>query len=115
MTKAKTLIFLEDDIATATLCLSEAIQIARINISEEAAKDLVREFEKARQEKNPSEGSFCKRKSVRKGKCFRKRKSRTAFAAVNRALHGHQRRLDFKRSSEKIRFAKRQSGDHRPR
>jgi tetratricopeptide (TPR) repeat protein len=52
LTKAKTLIYLEDDISTATLCLSEAIELARNNISEEAARDLVREFEKTRQEKS---------------------------------------------------------------
>lgn len=52
MTKAKTLIYLEDDISAATLCLSEAIQLAKTNISEAAAKCLVREFEKTRQEKN---------------------------------------------------------------
>ena len=38
MTKAKTLIYLEDDIAAATLCLAEAIQLARINISEKPPK-----------------------------------------------------------------------------
>jgi tetratricopeptide (TPR) repeat protein len=52
MTKAKTLIYLEDDISAATVCLAEAIQIAKTNISEEAAKNLVREFEKTRQEKD---------------------------------------------------------------
>jgi tetratricopeptide (TPR) repeat protein len=52
LTKAKILIYLEDDISTATLCLSEAIELARTNISEEAARDLVREFEKTRQEKS---------------------------------------------------------------
>ena len=52
MTKTKTLIYLDDDISTAILCLADAIQIAKNNISEDAAKDLVREFEKTRQEKN---------------------------------------------------------------
>jgi tetratricopeptide (TPR) repeat protein len=54
LTKAKTLIYLDDtdEYVDATLCLSEAIQIAMSNISEEAARDLVREFEKTRQEKN---------------------------------------------------------------
>jgi tetratricopeptide (TPR) repeat protein len=53
LTKAKTLIYLDDNdnYATATLCLSEAIQVARVSISEEAAKDLVRQFEKTKQEK----------------------------------------------------------------
>jgi tetratricopeptide (TPR) repeat protein len=51
MTKAKTLIYLEDDISTAILCLCDAVQLAKANISEEAAKDLIREFEKIRDEK----------------------------------------------------------------
>lgn len=51
LTKAKILIYLED-IFTAHLCLSDAIQTAKTNISEEAAKDLIAEFEKTRKEKN---------------------------------------------------------------
>ncbi|MGC2235501.1 MAG: hypothetical protein WA584_05045, partial [Pyrinomonadaceae bacterium] len=51
LTKAKISIYLED-IFTAHLCLSDAIQIAKANISEEAAKDLIGEFERTRQEKN---------------------------------------------------------------
>lgn len=54
MTKAKTLIYLEDDISTAILCLFDAVQLAKANISEEAAKDLIREFEKTRHEKSSS-------------------------------------------------------------
>jgi tetratricopeptide (TPR) repeat protein len=52
MTKAKTLIFLENDISIAMLCLFDAVQIARTNISEDAAKGLIKDFEKARQEKS---------------------------------------------------------------
>jgi len=52
MTKAKTLIYLEDDVSTATLCLFQAVQLALTNISEEAAKDLIREFEETRKEKD---------------------------------------------------------------
>jgi len=52
-TKAKTLIYL-DDFPAATFCLFEAVKIAQSHISEEAAKDLVKEFENALQEKNSS-------------------------------------------------------------
>lgn len=55
LTKAKTLLFLEDDISTAVMCLFDAVNIARTNISEESARELIREFEKARQEKNSPE------------------------------------------------------------
>lgn len=54
LTKAKTLIYLDDtnEFLDATICLAEAIQISITSISEEAARDLVREFEKTRREKN---------------------------------------------------------------
>ncbi len=50
-TKTKTLIYL-DDISAATHNLFEAVNLAKINISEEAANDLVKEFEKTLHEKN---------------------------------------------------------------
>jgi tetratricopeptide (TPR) repeat protein len=52
LTKAKTLIYLEDEISTAILCLVDAVELTRTNISEEAAKDLIREFENTWKEKN---------------------------------------------------------------
>lgn len=52
LTKAKTLIYLNDEISDAMLCLADAIQIAKTHISEEAAKDLIKEFEKTRREKD---------------------------------------------------------------
>ncbi|HSK73704.1 MAG TPA: tetratricopeptide repeat protein, partial [Pyrinomonadaceae bacterium] len=51
LTKAKTLIFL-DDFSAATFSLFDGVQIAKTQISEEAAKKLVEEFEKTLQEKN---------------------------------------------------------------
>jgi tetratricopeptide (TPR) repeat protein len=51
LTKTKTLIFL-DDFSAATFCLFEAVQIAKGKISEEVAKNLVKEFEKTIDEKN---------------------------------------------------------------
>ncbi len=44
LTKSKILVFL-DDIASASLCLSEGIEIAKNRISEDAAKNLAKEFE----------------------------------------------------------------------
>jgi tetratricopeptide (TPR) repeat protein len=44
LTKIKILISI-DDITSATLCLFDAVQIAKTQISEEAAKDLVKEFD----------------------------------------------------------------------
>lgn len=44
LTKVKTLLYL-DKFSDAAFCLFEAVQIARTNISEEAAKNLVAEFE----------------------------------------------------------------------
>lgn len=52
MTKAKTLIYLDDDISVAMLCLFDAVQIARTNISEDAAKGLLKDFEKNWKEKS---------------------------------------------------------------
>lgn len=51
LTKAKTLIHL-DDFPAATLCLFDAVQIARVQIGEESALDLIREFELVLQTKN---------------------------------------------------------------
>lgn len=51
LTKVKCLVFLDDFVA-ATLLLTEAVQIARINIGEDAAVNLVKEFERAVQAKN---------------------------------------------------------------
>ena len=51
LTKTKILIYL-DDISAATLCLFEAVQLAKANISEEAANNLVKEFENTLHEKN---------------------------------------------------------------
>ncbi|MET0751761.1 MAG: hypothetical protein ABWZ66_00175 [Pyrinomonadaceae bacterium] len=50
-TKAKTLIYL-NDFPAATFCLFEAVKIAQSCISEEAAKNLVKEYESVLQEKN---------------------------------------------------------------
>lgn len=50
-TKTKSLIYL-NDISAATLCLFEAVQIAKLSISEEAANNLAKEFEKTLYEKN---------------------------------------------------------------
>ena len=50
-TKTKTLIYL-NDFSAATFCLLEAVQIAKNQISEEAAKNLVNEYEITLQEKN---------------------------------------------------------------
>lgn len=53
LTKTKILISL-DDIASATLCLSDAVQFAKAQISEESAKNLAQEFETAiRQRTSP--------------------------------------------------------------
>ncbi len=51
LTKTKTLLYL-DYFSKAIFCLFEAVQIARIKMSEDAANYLVREFELALQEKN---------------------------------------------------------------
>jgi tetratricopeptide (TPR) repeat protein len=51
LTKAKILLYL-DDLTAAFLCLSDAVQIAKTNISEERATTLVKEFEIALNEKN---------------------------------------------------------------
>ncbi len=65
MTKAKSLIYLEDDISIAILCLSDAVQIARTDISEDAAKELIKNFENARQEKPlPQTGKDVKEKET---------------------------------------------------
>jgi tetratricopeptide (TPR) repeat protein len=51
LTKSKILLYL-DDFTAATLSLFEAVQIARVNTGEEAARDLIKEFEKTLLEKN---------------------------------------------------------------
>lgn len=51
LTKAKILVYL-DDFCSAVLCLSDAVQRAKSQVSEEAALNLVREFELALEEKN---------------------------------------------------------------
>ncbi len=51
MTKAKTLLYLKDDVSLAVICMIDAVQIARANTSEEKALGLIREFEKIKQEK----------------------------------------------------------------
>jgi tetratricopeptide (TPR) repeat protein len=51
LTKVKILIYL-NDFSAATLCLCEAVQVAKTNISEEKAEKLVKEFEAVIQEKN---------------------------------------------------------------
>lgn len=51
MTKTKILIYL-DDIAAATSCLFEAVQTAKTHISEEAANNLVKEFDATLKEKS---------------------------------------------------------------
>lgn len=50
-TKVKTLLY-EDDLTEATLCLFEAVEIAKTKISEAAAKNLINEYEAALREKN---------------------------------------------------------------
>ena len=72
MTKAKTLIFLEDDISTAILCLFDAVQLARTNISEDAARGLIKEFEKVWQEKNSpeTEKDIQEKKGVKENETF---------------------------------------------
>lgn len=51
LTKIKILLLL-DDFSSATFCLVDAVQIAKTRISEEAAKDLVAEFELAIRRRN---------------------------------------------------------------
>ena len=51
MTKAKTLLYLKDDVSFAVICMIDAVQIARANTSEEKALELIRKFEKFKQEK----------------------------------------------------------------
>lgn len=51
LTKTKALIYL-NDISAATMCLFEAVQIAKSNISQSAADNLAKEFEKTIHEKN---------------------------------------------------------------
>ncbi len=51
LTKAKILIYL-DNFSAAILCLSDAVQLAKIQISENAALNLVKEFEVTLEEKN---------------------------------------------------------------
>lgn len=51
LTKTKILLYL-DGFSAATLCLFDAVQIAKTQISEAAAEKLVKEFEAALQEKN---------------------------------------------------------------
>jgi tetratricopeptide (TPR) repeat protein len=50
-TKIKILIYL-DDFSAATFCLVDAVQIAKTHISEKAAEELVKEYEKTLHEKN---------------------------------------------------------------
>lgn len=66
-TKTKSLVYL-NDISAATLCLFDAMQIAKSNISEEAANNLAKEFEKMLHEKNSSayDGGFTKTASNEK-------------------------------------------------
>lgn len=51
LTKAKILVYL-NDFSSAVLCLSDAVHLAKSKISEEAALNLVKEFEGALEEKN---------------------------------------------------------------
>jgi tetratricopeptide (TPR) repeat protein len=51
LTKSKVLLHL-DDFSAAFLSLTDAVQVARTRISEEAAKNLIKEFEKLLREKN---------------------------------------------------------------
>ena len=51
-TKAKILVFL-DDVATATLALMKAVEIARTNVGEKAAEKLAKEFEIVIRKKSP--------------------------------------------------------------
>ena len=51
LTKAKTLLYL-DDFSAAIFSLTDAVDIARVQAGEEFAKDLIREFEIALNEKN---------------------------------------------------------------
>lgn len=55
LTKSKILLYL-DDFAAAVFSLFEAVQIARVNTGEEAARDLIKEFEKTLLEKNKIAG-----------------------------------------------------------
>ncbi|HQU85252.1 MAG TPA: hypothetical protein PKY59_19080 [Pyrinomonadaceae bacterium] len=50
-TKIKCLVFL-DDFVLATLCLTDAVQISRTYIGEEAAKNIIKDFEMVLQAKN---------------------------------------------------------------
>lgn len=50
-TKVKCLLF-SDDFVSATLCLTDAVQIARTYIGEEAAKNIIKDFEMVLQAKN---------------------------------------------------------------
>lgn len=51
LTKVKCLIFL-DDFVSATMCLTDAVQIAKTYINEETAKNLIRDFEAVLKAKN---------------------------------------------------------------
>lgn len=64
-TKTKTLIYL-NDFSAATFCLLEAVQIAKNQISEDAAKKLVKEYEETLQEKNSAviEEIFSEKKAM---------------------------------------------------
>ena len=66
LTKAKTLVFL-DEIASASICLSEGIEIAQRNISEAAAQNLGKEFEIAIRKKSISSNCIDETKIPAKG------------------------------------------------
>lgn len=67
LTKVKILLYL-DDFSSATLCLSDAVQLAKSQISENAALNIIREFELTLEEKNSlkAEESFINEKSDKK-------------------------------------------------
>lgn len=58
LTKAKILVYL-DDFSSAFLCLSDAVQLAKSQISEEAALKLVKEFELTLEEKSSQPAEEC--------------------------------------------------------
>lgn len=65
LTKVKILLYL-DDFSAATLCLSDAVQLAKTRISEKAALNLVKEFELVLEEKTSrkADENFSEEKST---------------------------------------------------
>ena len=65
-TKARIQLF-ANDFSTATLTLSEAVELAKIRISEEAAVQLARDFEQALEDRNSSKARSTQGKTEKSG------------------------------------------------